>query len=75
MSEKPKKSELSEFRDFTIPNLCNTLQGASYQHEIGNHDLAEFFLRQAQDKLNICIEQNQKDKQAKEGIKDDTPNQ
>ncbi len=62
----PNNQDESYFRDFLIPNLKNTVESASFQHKIGNHHLADYFLNQAKKGLEECIRQNKKDQQETE---------
>ncbi|MGC1246158.1 MAG: hypothetical protein WA865_08110, partial [Spirulinaceae cyanobacterium] len=64
----------SYFRDFLVPNLKNTVESANFQHKIGNHDIANYFLQQAKKGLEECIEQNKKDKTEAEGTGEDEEN-
>jgi hypothetical protein len=55
-------SEISEFRNFLIPNTQNALQSASYSHQRGNFERAEKYLDAAERGLEQCREQLRKDK-------------
>ncbi|HEY9633778.1 MAG TPA: hypothetical protein V6D14_10250 [Coleofasciculaceae cyanobacterium] len=63
MPNEEDEEELSTLRNFLIPDAQNTLQSAAYRHLRKDFEGAEQNLNLAKSKIDLCLQQLQKDKQ------------